>query len=92
MFGCDTEKLLGTPFVELVAPAHRQHARDLESRLDAGESTATIDLVFLRPNGDFVSVQTSVANHTIGGRRYAIFVAREQLKNLAQVPTRPTPS
>jgi len=84
LFGCGSERLIGADFVELVAPAWRQLARDLESRLDAGEESPPVELVFSRPNGDFVSVQLSVSTHLIGGKRLAIFVARETAKDLAQ--------
>jgi PAS domain S-box-containing protein len=84
LFGCGSERLLGTPFVDLVAPAWRQIARDLEARLDSGEDSPPIELVFSRPNGDFVTVQLSVASHLIGAKRLAIFVAREISKDLAQ--------
>ncbi len=86
LLGCDAEKILGSSFADLVAPAHRQQARDLEARLDAGEDTAPTDLVFMRPNGDFVGVQVSIAGHTIGGKRLAILIAREGVKDLADVP------
>jgi hypothetical protein len=69
--------------VELVAPAWRQTAKALEARLDAGEDSPPIELVFSRPNGDFVAVQLSVSTHMIGGKRLAIFVARETAKDLA---------
>jgi hypothetical protein len=36
-------------------------------------------MVFRRPGGDSVSVEVTVANHTIGPRRLAIFVVREKL-------------
>jgi PAS domain S-box-containing protein len=84
LFGCGTERLLGTSFTELVAPAWRKVASDLEARLDSGEESPPIDLVFSRPNGDFVAVQLSVSSHMIGGKRLAIFIAREAAKDLAQ--------
>lgn len=83
LFGCGSERLLGSSFVELVAPAWRQTAKALEARLDAGEDSPPIELVFSRPNGDFVAVQLSVSTHMIGGKRLAIFVARETSKDLA---------
>jgi PAS domain S-box-containing protein len=83
LFGCGSERLLGSSFVELVAPAWRQTAKALEARLDAGEDSPPIELVFSRPNGDFVAVQLSVSTHMIGGKRLAIFVARETAKDLA---------
>lgn len=87
LFGCDAEKILGRSFADLVAPAHRQYAADLEARLDAGEDSAPVELVFVRPNGDFVGVQISVASHTISGRRLAILIAREGVKDLTIAPT-----
>jgi PAS domain S-box-containing protein len=84
LFGCGSDRLLGTAFAELVAPAWRQIARDLEARLDSGEESPPVELVLSRPNGDFVTVQLSVASHMIGGKRMAIFVAREISKDLAQ--------
>ncbi len=38
-----------------------------------------MEMVFRRPRGDTVAVEVTIANHTIGGRRLAIFVAREKL-------------
>jgi len=82
LFGCGAERLLGSNFVDLVAPAWQKLARDLEARLDSGEESPPIELVFSRPNGDFVTVQLSVASHQIGGRRLAILIAREIAKDL----------
>jgi PAS domain S-box-containing protein len=86
LFGCGSERLLGAHFVDLVAPAWRPSARALEARLDAGEESPPVELVFSRPNGDSVAVQLSIASHMIGGKRLAILVARETLKDLAQIP------
>jgi PAS domain S-box-containing protein len=83
LFGCGSERLIGTSFVELVAPAWRPTARALEARLDAGEESPPVELVFSRPNGDFVAVQLSVSSHMIGGKRLAILIARETPKDLA---------
>ena len=83
LFGCGSQRLLGTSFSELVAPAWRQTAKALEARLDAGEESPPVELVFSRPNGDFVAVQLSVSSHMIGGKRLAIFIARETAKDLA---------
>jgi PAS domain S-box-containing protein len=77
LLGQPAEKLLDSEFQSLVAPADRQRARDLEARLDAGEDAAPLVLLFARPSGEAVPVELSVANHTIAGRRLAIFIARE---------------
>jgi PAS domain S-box-containing protein len=77
LLGRDAESLLACDFWELIAPVHRQRARDLEARLDAGEDSPPVVLLFARSNGDVVPLELSVANHTIAGRRLAIFVARE---------------
>lgn len=83
LFGCGSERLLGTSFIDLVAPAWRQLARDLEARLDSGEESPPVELVLSRPNGDSVAVQLSVSSHMIGGKRLAILVARESAKDLS---------
>lgn len=85
LFGCGSERLLGASLADLVAPAWRRTARDLEARLEAGEESPPVELVFARPNGDSVAVQLSIASHVIGGKRLAICVARESAKDLAQV-------
>jgi PAS domain S-box-containing protein len=87
LFGCGSERLIGATFVELVAPAWRPMARALEARLDAGEESPPVELVFSRPNGDFVAVQLSVSSHMIGGKRLAILIARETPKDLASRKT-----
>jgi PAS domain S-box-containing protein len=84
LFGCGSERLLDAKLADLVAPAWRKTVVDLEARLDAGEDSPPVELVLSRPNGDFVAAQLSVASHMIGGKRLAIFIARELAKDLAQ--------
>lgn len=80
LFGVDIAQLLERPFLELISPGHRDDFRELEARLDAGEESGPMELVFARPAGDTVAVQINVASHTIGSRRLAIFTAREVLE------------
>lgn len=77
LFGVESRELLEKELAELVSPTHRRKYRDLEARLDAGENSGPLTLVFARPAGDQVAVEMTVALHTIGGRRLAIFLARE---------------
>ena len=49
----------------------------LEARLDAGEDAGPLKMAFARGDGGRVPVELAVTNHTIGGRRFAIFIARE---------------
>ncbi len=83
LFGSEAEHLLRRPLAELVAPGDRQTFADLESRLDAGEDAGPLELSFARRNGDFVRVETLVSQHTIAGKRLAIFTSRERLKEIA---------
>lgn len=79
LFGTEAAQLLERELADLVSPTHRSAYQDLEARLDAGEESGPTDMVFTRPGGDSVLVEVSVANHTIGPRRLAIFVVREKL-------------
>ncbi len=83
LFGVEAKELLERELSELVSPASRKGYRDLEARLDAGEVSGPMEMVFRRPRGDTVAVEVTMANHTIGGRRLAIFVAREKLSRIA---------
>lgn len=83
LFGTEAEHLLERPLEDLVAPQDRQTYADLEARLDAGEDAGPLELTFARPNGDFVSVETLISQHTIAGKRLAIFTSRERLKQIA---------
>ena len=83
LFGVEAKELLERELSELVSPASRKGYRDLEARLDAGEASGPMEMVFRRPRGDTVAVELTIANHTIGGRRLAIFVAREKLSRIA---------
>ena len=79
LFGAKAAQLLEHELSEFVSPASRSGYRDLEARLDAGEACGPMEMVFQRPRGDSVEVEVSIANHTIGGRRLAILLAREKL-------------
>ncbi len=83
LFGTEAEHLLERPLENLVAPQDKRTYADLESRLDAGEDSGPLEITFARPNGDFVSVETLISQHTIAGRRLAIFTLRERLKQIA---------
>jgi PAS domain S-box-containing protein len=78
LLGTTAEKILGRSLVDLVAAPDRTGFLELEARLDAGEEAPPIDVGLLRPDGEGIPVELSVANHTIGGKRLAIFVAREK--------------
>lgn len=77
LFGGEAADLLSREFVELVGTEDRASYRDLEARLDAGEDSGPTRMTFSRRNGESVPVELSVASHTIGGRRLAIFTLRE---------------
>ncbi len=83
LFGVDATQLLEHELSEFVSPASRNGYHDLEARLDAGETCGPMEMVFRRPRGDSVEVEVTIANHTIGGRRLAIFLAREKLSRIA---------
>jgi PAS domain S-box-containing protein len=80
LFAMGAEKLLGRNLVELVADTDRTEFLDLESRLDAGEDVGPAKLTLVRVDGERVPVQVTVSNHTIAGKRLAIFVARERIE------------
>lgn len=83
LFGSSADKLIGSRLVDLIAPHQHEAWSSLESRLDAGEQSGPVEIVFSRPNGDFVGVRVTISQHTISGKRMAIFVAREELKDIA---------
>ncbi|HXZ85452.1 MAG TPA: PAS domain-containing protein [Myxococcota bacterium] len=83
LFASDAARLVGSNLASFVAPGDRLAWSELESRLDAGEDAGPIELTIARPNGDFVPVEVTIANHTISGRRFAIFLVRERLKRIA---------
>ncbi|MEE8556828.1 MAG: PAS domain-containing protein [Myxococcota bacterium] len=78
LLGRSPEELLGQPFSRFVAPSDRNEFVDLEARLDAGESSGPMGLGLIRPQGERIEVEITVSNHTIGGRRLGIFIARER--------------
>ena len=86
-----SERLLGRSLVELIAAPDRAEFLELEARLDAGEETAPIVVQLLRPDGEQIPAELSVANHTIGGKRLAIFVARERMPATQPVLSGVTP-
>jgi PAS domain S-box-containing protein len=72
------EKLIGRNLAELVPEADRRDVQDLEARLDAGEDAAPTEIRFQRSDGELVPAEVTIANHTIAGKRLAIFIARER--------------
>lgn len=82
LIGTSAEELLRCEFGQLVGPSHREAYQSLESRLDAGEDAEPLELALERKSGEQVAVELSVASHTIAGKRLAIFVARERLKEI----------
>jgi PAS domain S-box-containing protein len=83
LFASDAARLIGSTLASFVAPGDQLAWNDLESRLDAGEDAGPVELTIARPNGDFVPVEVTIANHMISGRRFAIFLVRERLKRIA---------
>lgn len=79
LLGANASQLLERSLAELISPLCKAEYEGLEARLDSGEQPGTTDLVLMRPGGGLVNVEMTVANHTIGGRRLAIFTAREKL-------------
>ena len=75
--------LLKKPLQDLIRPEDRTSYDDLEARLDAGEDSPPISIRLQRLTGEAVPVELSVANHTIAGRRLAIFSARERTESEA---------
>jgi PAS domain S-box-containing protein len=78
LFGRDAAGMLELSFAELIEASHRSAYEDLTARLEAGESTPPIDTCASRLDGARIPIELSVASHTIGGRRLAIFVMRER--------------
>jgi PAS domain S-box-containing protein len=91
LLGGDAAALLGRKLAELVHPDERVEFGELEARLDAGEDAGPIDLRLVRLDGDGVRVQLSVSNHTIAGKRLAIFIAREQGEGRVSASRAPSP-
>ncbi len=87
LFAADAAKLLDREFEELVEPALLPQYQSLQARLDAGEDPGKTEMVFARANGECVPVELTISNHTIAGRRIAIFIAREC--EASPAPTRP---
>ncbi len=83
LFGADAAQLLERELADFVTSTCRDEYRHLEARLDAGEASGPTDTVFIRPGGAPIAVELTIANHTIGGRRLAIFVVREKLPRSA---------
>ena len=77
LFGAQPDVLLRREFGEMIGPEDLVDYKSLESRLDAGEDSGPTRMLFRRVNAELVPVEFTVANHTIGGRRLAIFSARE---------------
>jgi PAS domain S-box-containing protein len=80
LLGAPAVTVIERPFVDLIEPEARPAFGELEARLDADEDTGPVALALQRHEGKAVPVEVSVANHTISGRRLAIFIAREQLR------------
>lgn len=78
LFAMGAEKILGRSLSELVDPPDRPEFLDAEARLDAGEEVGPTDIAFVRVDGERVPVEVTVSNHTIAGKRLAIFIARER--------------
>ena len=91
LLGTSAEKILGRSLVELIAAPDRPDFLELEARLDAGENAEPTVMGLLRQSGEQVAVELSVANHTIGGKRLAIFVARERPPGEQPALARPEP-
>ncbi|HTO71851.1 MAG TPA: PAS domain-containing protein [Myxococcota bacterium] len=83
LFASDAARLIGSTLASFVSPGDQLAWNDLELRLDAGEDAGPVELTIARPNGDFVPVEVTIANHMISGRRFAIFLVRERLKRIA---------
>lgn len=79
LLAIEAEKLVGKSFLELIPHPDRADFLNLEARLDAGEDAGPTELRFSRGGGEAVPVEVTVANHTIAGKRLAIFVARDRL-------------
>jgi PAS domain S-box-containing protein len=77
LLGIQAEQLLKKPLVELIPDDARPAYRNFEARLDAEEDTGLTSLAFNRGDGETVSTEVSVMNHTIAGKRLAILIARE---------------
>ncbi len=92
LLGVDSKALLQKPLADLIADVSRERFSDLESRLDAGEDSPPTSLTLARPAGDSVTVEVSIANHTISGKRLAIFVARERVEIEIPKTTRREPA
>jgi PAS domain S-box-containing protein len=93
LLGAPAVTVIEKPFLDLIEPEAREAFGSLEARLDADEETPPCSLAFQRREGEAVSVEVSVANHTISGRRLAIFIAREHpgSQPLATRPPEPAP-
>jgi len=91
LLGIEAGALLQKPFADLVPADGRSGYRNLEARLDAGEDSGLLGMVFSRGDGGTVSTEVSVANHTIAGKRLAIFVLRERIPELEESAIRRGP-
>jgi PAS domain S-box-containing protein len=78
LLGSDPQELLGREIEEFVPADEMAGFRSLTARLDAGEDAPPMHMKLKRLTGESVPVEMTVANHTIGGRRLAIFSARER--------------
>lgn len=91
LLGVEAASLLQKPLVDLVSDAGRSGYRSLEARLDAGEDSGLMGLVFTRGDGGTVSTEVSIASHTIAGKRLAIFVLRERVPEMRDSAIRRAP-
>ncbi len=87
LFGAEPETLLRRELCELIGPNDLTDYRSLEARLDAGEDSGPARMLWKRLNGELVPVEFTVATHTIGGKRLAIFSARERIEVVLETPT-----
>jgi PAS domain S-box-containing protein len=79
LLGTKAEHLLGRTFADLIAEVDRSEFTQLEARLDAGEDAGPTEIGITRTDGERVPIEVTVSSHTIGGKRLAIFIARERL-------------
>ncbi|MFQ5699584.1 MAG: PAS domain-containing protein [Myxococcota bacterium] len=77
LLGAPAVTLVEKPFVDLIPPTDRARFAEIEARFDAEEDCDPLPLRLRRPDGTAIPVESSVAIHSFGGRRLAIFVARE---------------
>jgi len=81
LFSSNSDQLLKSELRDLVHPDSLADYDSLEARLDAGEEGIATELFLNRPGGEALGVELNVANHTIAGKRLAIFIARERMRD-----------